>query len=64
MRACLDYGQQHPDVTGYQLWALWSLNERLAGREGVDLPHPSSSYLTDLLAAREMDLEATENPTA
>jgi len=28
----------HPEVIHYQCLALWSINERLSGRDGVDLP--------------------------
>ncbi len=47
-------------MIGFQLWVLWSLNERLAGREGRDLPEPTAAYLSDLMAAYQVDAEAQE----
>lgn len=35
----------------YQLLALWSINERLAGRSGIDIPKPSLGWLDDAIDA-------------
>lgn len=40
----------HPDVTHFERLALWSINERLAGRAGLDLPEPDEEWLEDLEA--------------
>lgn len=33
----------------HQALALWSINERLAGRAGVDMVRPSDEWLEDLM---------------
>jgi hypothetical protein len=42
---------EHPRVTTYNMWALWSINERLANRPGVDLPRPDDTWIMDVVAA-------------
>lgn len=50
----------------HQAVALWSINERLAGRAGVDLPRPDESWVEDLLdvmmkRAEDQERDRTRN---
>ena len=49
MRAHLAQGQLHPEWLDYVACALWSLNERAAGRPGLDLEPLPRAYLSDVL---------------
>jgi hypothetical protein len=40
----------HPYVISYLHVALWSINERLGGREGLNLPEPSLEYIDDIVS--------------
>jgi hypothetical protein len=55
VRLALGKMRQHPYVIQYQQWALWSINERLAGREGQDLPRPETRYLGDLVTIQRAE---------
>jgi len=46
---------------GYVMWALWSINERLAGGKGGDLPEPDSGLVLDLIAALVRKAEEAAN---
>jgi hypothetical protein len=39
----------HPDVVGTQLMLLWSINERLGDKSGIDLPMPTNDYVDDII---------------
>lgn len=39
------------------LLALWSINDRLRGGEGKELPLPSGEYLNDLIAMAMREAE-------
>lgn len=39
---------------------MWSINERMAGREGMDLPSPTLEWLDDLVAVLLLDKEREE----
>lgn len=39
----------HPYVVNQTWLLLWSINERLAGRPGVDCPVPTEDWIEDLL---------------
>lgn len=47
----------HPYNIGYVQLALWSINERLGGKSGQDLPLPSLEYLDDIVAIMESEAE-------
>ena len=40
------------------LAALWSINEKLSGRPGYDLPEPTDDWLAELEAWELLKLEA------
>lgn len=42
------------------MWALWSLNERAAGREGADLPPPSLRWVADCEALARLEEEGAD----
>lgn len=39
----------HPDMLAAIVLPLWSINERLANREGLDLPMPTNRYIDDIV---------------
>jgi hypothetical protein len=39
----------HPDVVGTQLMLLWSINERIKGNQGIDMPMPTNGYIDDII---------------
>ena len=45
----------------YQCDALWSINERLAGRPGMDFPRLGILWLDDMLTMAEREAEAIED---
>lgn len=54
---CLDTGLGHPYLVETQLTLLWSINERLAGKQGLTLPPLNSNYIDDIEAVVTMRAE-------
>jgi len=44
-----------------QTWLLWSINERLNGKQGVDLPEPNFNWLDDVIHLAIIEAEEEEN---
>ena len=40
---------------------LWSINEKLSGREGIDLPPPDGAWLDDLIPLAREENKETES---
>lgn len=51
----------HPQVVHTTLLALWSINERLAGREGLNITLPGMEWMQDLLDIGEIESEEARN---
>jgi len=41
--------------------ALWSINERLVGRQGIDIEMPTRDWMVDLFPVEEIEIERTDS---
>lgn len=51
INATLYAGAGHPNVVAWFATALWSINERLAQRDGADLDQLGGEWVNDVLSA-------------
>lgn len=58
LRTTIRYAKVHPDQVDTPALLLWSINERMAGRTGVDVPMPNDDWKEELLELAA--LEAAE----
>lgn len=58
--SCSVGAAHHPEVVTTTLELLWSINERLAGREGIDVPPPSLAFLQDVSDVARIQCEERE----
>lgn len=55
------HAASHPEVVATQADLLWSINERLAGREGMDVPRLGRAWLDDVIAMAERESASLED---
>lgn len=61
IRAALKMRLGHPYIIDYQCLALFSINERLAGKPGIDLPTFDHGYIEDIFHDdTDQDMETSE----
>ena len=64
VRAAVHVAQRHPELDQRFDDLLWSINERLVGREGLDLERNSGAWVGDLVQIAIDEANAVEKARA
>lgn len=56
----MKYNRKHPYIDQTMLLLLWSINDRLKGREGLELDPPSLFWIDDLYIAASAEQDEAD----